>query len=224
MRKRILIGLLPLLILLVAVGCYAIVLFISLGGSINTILRENYASVVACQNMKESAERMDSALFFTLAGQWDLSRKMYDDNLPVFNQNLAAELNNITINGEGPLAYKVRDLHGQYVRLVDRFLATSDLDERRRMYFDQMLPLFTDIKNTAQAILELNQRNMIAADKEARELSATSIRYMVIAMVVGLAGALFFAQRLFRSILTPIRSLTSLRGLTSRSSTNRCTD
>ena len=71
MRKRILIGLLPLLVLLVAIGCYAIALFFRLGGAIDTILRENYASVVACQNMKESAERMDSALFFTLAGQWD---------------------------------------------------------------------------------------------------------------------------------------------------------
>src|ERR1035441_8215916 len=97
MRKRILIGLLPLLVLLVAIGCYAIALFFRLGGAIDTILRENYLSVVASQNMKESAERMDSALFFTLAGQWDLSRKMYDENLPLFNQNLEVELNNVTI-------------------------------------------------------------------------------------------------------------------------------
>src|SRR5471032_2366738 len=111
MRKRILIGLLPLLVLLVAIGCYAIALFFRLGGAIDTILRENYASVVACQNMKEYAERMDSALFFTLAGQSDLSRRMYDENLPIFDQNLQAELSNITITGEGPLAYRVRDLH-----------------------------------------------------------------------------------------------------------------
>ena len=133
---------------------------------------------------------------------------MYDENLPVFEQNLKAELNNITIPGEGDLAYKVRDLHQQYVGKVNSFLATSDLDQRRAMYFGQMLPLFTEIKNTAQAILDLNQNNMINADKEARALAATSVRAMLIAMAVGFAGALYFAHLLQRSILTPIQSLT----------------
>jgi HAMP domain-containing protein len=202
MRKRILIGLLPLLVLLVAIGCYAIALFFRLGGAIDTILRENYASVVACQNMKESAERMDSALFFTFAGQWDLSHKMYDENLNV-------ELHNITINGEGDLAYKLRDLHQQYIAKVNTFLSTSDNEQRRAMYFGQMLPLFTQVKDTAQQILELNQNNMIKADHDARTLSATSVEYMVIAMIIGLAGALYFAHLLQRSILKPIQSLTS---------------
>ncbi len=210
MRKRILIGLLPLLALLVAIGCYAIALFFRLGGAIDTILRENYASVVACQNMKESAERMDSALFFTLAGQSDLSRKMYDENLPIFNQNLDAEMHNITIlPTEQILADKLNGLHQQYVQLVSRFLATTDLEQRRQMYFGQMLPLFTDIKNTAQAILELNQNNMILADHQARDQSARSIQYMVVAMILGLAGALGFVHLLLRSTLTPIHSLTA---------------
>ncbi|MGA3171081.1 MAG: ATP-binding protein [Chthoniobacteraceae bacterium] len=210
MRKRILISLLPLLALLVAVGCYAIVLFVRLGGSIDVIMHENYDSVVACQNMKESAERMDSALCFTLAGEWDRASRMYDENLPIFERNLQAELNNITLPGEGDLAHKVQNLHEQYVTKVKTFLSTSDLNQRRAMYFGQMLPLFTDIKNTAQQILELNQNNMIRADHEARAVSATSVKYMVIAMVVGLAGALVFVQLLLRSILTPIQSLTGL--------------
>jgi signal transduction histidine kinase len=210
MRKRFFIGLLPLLALLVAIGCYAVALFFRLGGAIDTILRENYASVVACQNMKESAERMDSALFFTLAGQSDLSRKMYDENLPIFNQNLDAEMHNITIlPTEQILADKLNGLHQRYVQLVSRFLATTDLEQRRQMYFGQMLPLFTDIKNTAQAILELNQNNMILADHQARDQSARSIQYMVVAMLLGLAGALGFIHLLLRSTLTPIHSLTA---------------
>jgi signal transduction histidine kinase len=162
--------------------------------------------------MKESAERMDSALSFTLAGQWDLSRRMYDENLPIFERNLQAELSNITLPGEAELAFKVRDLHQQYVQKAKAFLAIQDLNQRQAMYFSQMLPLFTEIKNTAQAILELNQNNMILADHKARELSATSIRYMVVAVAVGLAGALCFVHLLLRSILTPIQSLTRFSG------------
>jgi NtrC-family two-component system sensor histidine kinase KinB len=208
MRKRILIGLLPLLVLLVAIGCYAIVLFFQFGGAIDAILHQNYDSIVASQNMKESAERMDSALFFTLAGQSDRARAMYDENLPLFEQNLNKELNNITLPGEQDLAFKVRDLHRQYIQLAQSFLATSDLAKRRDMYFSQMLPLFTEIKNTAQAILDLNQSNMVRADHSARDLSATSIKYMLVAMVLGLVGALGFVHLLLRSILSPIQSLT----------------
>ena len=77
------------------------------------------------------------------------------------------------------------------------------------MYFGEMLPLFTEIKNTAQSILELNQNNMVQADRDARELSALSTRYMVIAILIGLVLALYFASRLQRSILRPIQALTS---------------
>ena len=85
MRKRILIGLLPLFVLLLVIGIYAVSLFTKLGGAIDVILRENYVSIVAAQNMKEAAERMDSALFFTLAGQEEMGRKICtQDNLPGF--------------------------------------------------------------------------------------------------------------------------------------------
>jgi len=69
MKLRIFIGLAPLFMLLVAMGAYAVLLFAKLGNSVDTILRENYRSVLAGQQMKESAERMDSALFFSLVGE-----------------------------------------------------------------------------------------------------------------------------------------------------------
>ncbi len=42
-----------------------------LGQAIDVILKENYRSVVACQEMKESLERIDSGILFTLAGNED---------------------------------------------------------------------------------------------------------------------------------------------------------
>src|SRR5476651_1419732 len=100
MRKRILIGLLPLLVLLLVMGIYAVSLFAKLGGAVDVILRENFRSVLAAQNMKEAAERMDSGLFFSLVGEEQRGRQMYNENLPIFRKNLTAELNNITLPGE----------------------------------------------------------------------------------------------------------------------------
>ncbi len=141
--------------LLLAIGICAVALFTKLGGAIDVVLRENYASIVAAQNMKESAERMDSALFFTLAGEEERARKMYQENLPLFEENLTVENGNVTIHPkEDEFAAKLTKLHKQYAGLATQYFAMTDLGARQQMYFNQMLPKFTDIKDTAQAILE----------------------------------------------------------------------
>ena len=210
MRKQILLGLLPLFVLLLAIGICAVVLFTKLGGAIDVILKENYESILACQQMKESAERMDSALFFTLAGGDELSRKMYDENLPIFEKNLAIENGNVTIHPtEDTLARDITQLHKEYLDLAVQYLATADLNARRKMYFEKMLPKFTDVKNTAEAILELNQKNMVKASAEAQQLSRDSTISMAFGILGAVAIAFFFAYRLQRAILNPINTLTA---------------
>ena len=108
MKRRILLWLCPILILFVGVGLYAVLLFNRLGGSIDVILRENYQSVLAGQQMKESAERMDSGLSFGLAGEERRGRDLFNENTPLFQKSLRDELNNITIPGEGEIAEKIR--------------------------------------------------------------------------------------------------------------------
>jgi NtrC-family two-component system sensor histidine kinase KinB len=208
LRNRIVLGLAPIFILLIAMGIYAVSLFTKLGGAIDVILRENFRSVLAAQNMKESAERMDSALLFALVGEENRGRQLYQENLPIFRKNLHIELNNITLPGEQELADKVAQLHDQYVKRAEAFWASADLNERRRMYFGEMLPTFTAIKDTANAILGINQDNMVKADREARALSAKSTRYMIIVLGSGLLIAALFATSLQKSILRPIKALT----------------
>ena len=210
MKRRIFFGLAPLFILLVAIGTFAISLFAKLGNSVDVILRENFRSVLAGQQMKETAERMDSALFFSLAGEEERGRKLYAENLPAFRESLRTELGNITLPGEQELANKVQRLHGEYAAKADAFWQTKDSEMRRKMYFGEMLPAFTEIKDTAQAIIRINQDNMVQADRDARHLSAQSTRYMVIAIGAGIAGAIYFAARLQRSILQPIQALTAV--------------
>lgn len=202
-------GLLPLFVLLLAIGICAVGLFTKLGGAIDVILRENYASILAAQNMKESAERMDSALFFTLAGEEERARKMYDENLPLFEENLRTENGNITIRGEGELASKLTRLHKEYAAQAAKYFTVADPAARRQMYFNVMLPMFSEIKDTAQAVLKLNQDNMVSANAKARRLSTESTISMAVAILCAAAIALFFAYRLQRSILNPITALTA---------------
>lgn len=210
MKRRIFLGLAPLFLLLLAMGTYAIVLFAKLGNQVDVILRENFRSVLAGQQMKETAERMDSALFFSLEGEDERGRKLYAQNLHLFRESLRTELGNITVPGERELTEKLREIHEKYAQSAERFWEAKDVEDRRKMYFDEILPVFTGIKDTAQEIIHINQNNMVQADSEARRVAALSTRYMIVAVIVGIAGAVFFAVRLQRSILKPIYALTAV--------------
>jgi NtrC-family two-component system sensor histidine kinase KinB len=210
MKRRILLWLCPILILFLGVGLYAVWLFNRLGPSIDVILKENYQSVLAGQQMKESAERMDSGLSFALAGEERRGRDLFNENDPIFQESLQKELHNITLPGEGELANKIREAETRYQTLAQTFWDTSEAEPRRKMYFSELLPLFTEIKNNAQEVIRINQENMVQADHHARALSADSTRAMVILLVFGIALALSLGYGLQRTILRPIQTLTAV--------------
>ena len=210
MKRRIFLGLAPIFVLIVAMGAYAVLLFAKLGTRVDVILRENFRSVLAGQQMKEASERMDSGLFFSLVGEEERGRNLYTQNLPVFLEALRIESGNITLPGEDRLAAELRSSHDLYAARAEAFWQTADLEKRRTMYFGELLPLFTQIKNTAQEVVSINQDAMVKADRDARDLSARSTRYMIVASGLGIAAAIFFAVRLQKAILSPIQALTAV--------------
>jgi NtrC-family two-component system sensor histidine kinase KinB len=205
MKKRIFLGLAPMLILFLGIGLYAVWLFSQLGSRIDVILRENFQSIVAGQQMKESAERMDSGLSFALTGEEERGRALFDSNVPIFQENLRIELGNITLPGEGDLANRIQQSEARYLERAKVFWA--DPKARRDMYFSELLPLFTSIKNDAQEVIRINEENMVQADHDARNVSAQSIRAMILALGVGVVVAILFGLGLQQAILRPIQSL-----------------
>jgi two-component system, NtrC family, sensor histidine kinase KinB len=210
MKRRIFFGIAPILLLVAAIGVYAIVLFRSLGSKIDLLLKENYRSVVAGQQMKESLERMDSAAFFTLVGEDARGRQLYQQNEPVFAQNLRIEEHNVTLPGEQALADSLHSLFANYSSEIAKFWNLTDLEQKRRVYFETLLPVATRIKDTAQEVIRINEENMLAENQEARTLSSKSIRLMILGGLVGIGASLFFAFWLQRSLVRPLQRLTGV--------------
>jgi two-component system, NtrC family, sensor histidine kinase KinB len=91
LNRRLLLGIAPVLLIFLAVGIYAIFLFSKLGGAIDVIMRENYRSVVASQNMKVATERMNSGLLLMLSGDENAGRQVFQQNVPFFEANSTVE-------------------------------------------------------------------------------------------------------------------------------------
>jgi two-component system, NtrC family, sensor histidine kinase KinB len=183
---------------------------VSIAWQQNLLLKENYRSVVAGQQMKESLERMDSAAFFTLVGEDARGRQLYQQNEPVFAQNLRIEEHNVTLPGEQALADSLHSLFANYSSEIAKFWNLTDLEQKRRVYFETLLPVATRIKDTAQEVIRINEENMLAENQEARTLSSKSIRLMILGGLVGIGASLFFAFWLQRSLVRPLQRLTGV--------------
>jgi two-component system, NtrC family, sensor histidine kinase KinB len=208
LRPKLALGFGGLLLVLLATGWQSVNLLDRLGGSIDVILRENYRSVIAAQDMKEALERMDSGALFALAGETARGRRLAVEHLPRFEEALAVERGNVTLPGEGALAGRVARLFAQYRAALPRVLDDRQLAERRAVYFRTLLPLFQQIKATATEILRLNQANILAANARARDLAASARRRMVLLLAVGTLLAAGFVAFLSRAMLRPLRQLT----------------
>jgi signal transduction histidine kinase len=207
-RHKIVIGFGGLAVIVAVIGVLTIAHIDDLGQSIDVILRENYRSVIACQDMKEALERIDSAVLFSFAGRADQGREIIEENTRKFRSALDVELGNVTLPGEGERAERIRDLFVRYGESIGAVTDTSlPLEDRRSAYFNALLPLFQETKGLAQEILEMNQANMTSANDAARRQADTAHRHVVLAIVLCAAVAVPFSFLAHRWILKPVRKL-----------------
>jgi len=156
------------------------------------ILSENYESVVAAQNMKESLERQDSAVLFAELGQTDRAKRQLDEHQKRFDAAFARAAGNITEPGERDVIDEIRRERSDYY---------ASFDERAN-YFERVEPRFDALRASVDHLLQLNQAAMLRKSADARRLTARSIA-MTIAVslslvVAGLGFAVFLSTQIDR--------------------------
>ena len=208
LRQKLLLGFGGLLLIMLIGGIQSIIQFRYLGKSIDVILKENYRSVVACQDMKEALERMDSGVIFMFLGYQKEGTDLIRKNESAFGNALDIELHNITVPGEREKATDLKVLYAAYLESLHKAENQNlPLNLRRQLYFKELLPLFQQVKNTADEILQMNQNNMHEANDLARKQAAKAQRYTVIFLFFGAAIAVAFIIFVGKWILNPINSL-----------------
>ena len=208
LRQKISLGFAGLLIIVLVIGIQSILYLTRLGESIDVILKENYRSVIACQQMKEALERIDSGLLFILLGDTEKGEELVLKNEGVFEKALQIELNNITVPGEGEKAAQIQALYGRYITALNSVKDTAEPAGRRReAYFSGVLPFFGQIKSTAEEILQMNQQNMSDANNQARYNASHARSQMYVLLIIGTFIALAFIFFAGRWILRPIQRL-----------------
>ena len=207
-RQKLMLGFGGLLSIVAVIGVLTMVQIGDLGRAIDVILKENYRSVVACQEMKESLERIDSGILFTLAGNEEEGDKLISEYTSKFRVALDAELDNITIPGEREMSNRIKTLFDEYLKAIPLVTEVQgSLQERQAAYFSTAQPIFMEIKKIAQDILTINQNNMSEANDAARRRADSAHRSMLIAIIISAILAILFSYLAHRWILRPINKL-----------------
>lgn len=207
LRRRLRLGLGAMVAALAILSIAAVFALDRLGGAVATILRENYASVVLCEQMKEALERQDSAALFAAVGNERIAAPMLAENRGTFDDAFAREQQNLTVPGEAEVVREIGGLYRDYVSTVDRVFAGPS-EGRSEAYFRELLPRFTRIKDLVQKVLHLNQTSMEEADHQAKQLARRTVRTAILVSTTAVLFALWFAWRLPRTITRPIEGLT----------------
>jgi len=210
LRAKLLTGYGVFIVALVALGAWSAWRLHDMSKVSRRIISENYDSVVAAQEMKESLERQDSAALFALLGARERALGQLREHRARFDQNFQKAANNITEPGEPEAIDAIRRDRDIYYRRFDGFInrTTADNTWLRSQYFTQLEPQFNKLRADCEHLLQLNQRAMLAkAEAAAGVAQLWFYRTLVIASIL-VAASLVLAFLLAERIVGPLRRLT----------------
>jgi signal transduction histidine kinase/HAMP domain-containing protein len=207
-RQKLFAGFFILLLVAISVGLQSIRKFDDLGKAVDVIMEENYRSVIACQDMKEALERMDSGILYALLGEEDQAGYFIEMYQSRFDEALALERANITLPGEQEKVDHIAAGFKGYGEALQHLKKSADPPvNRMRFYFNELFPMFQALKTDIQAVLEINQQHMQHANAtayaKARKAKHDMVVFLLLCIVVSTAF-IFFSNRW---ILHPIRQL-----------------
>ena len=205
LRTRLFLSLLPFVVILLAMGLYAIALFSRLANSVDVAVTRHYQSIFAAQVMNQSLagmEREAQPATDTRTGE----NKLFAEHQQRFEDNLAVQRNNITTPG-------LKELNDQLTTNYVAFLkALAAPDALRAPEERPGEPTVASIAARMNALLEKvreqNYQAVLATSNRIQQSTRDVTRLVIFGMIIVLAITVYTCYQLGRSILRPIQLLT----------------
>jgi signal transduction histidine kinase len=215
LRQKLLLAQLPMVLTLITIGAISVHTARVLGRGSQSILKDNYRSVLAAERMKDSLQRMDSAALFFALGERDLAARQGRENRPRFEAELDAQQHNITEVGEAEATAKLAKGWKEYLALYDQLTALTgvantpagpqaDPTDAKRFYFAKLEPELLAVKDAADLVLAINEDAMVRKSDLARREMESADEFLLfataLALVLGIVISAVFTTRLLRPL------------------------
>ena len=207
LRTRLLLGLVPLLLIVVGIGLYAISVSRELAGSLSRDLVNNYRALEACQQMRAAATSM-SALTDGPRADLAAARRAFDEQRAAFKRELMGQAASSAGSPRAQLVQALDEAFQRFSTAGDRRLALGGgVGSRSELQENSVAA-----GGVLRAIEQLTQWDAAAAQRTAarvEQLAATTERVLITAIVGAFVLSVFVAWRLAAALLRPIQALTA---------------
>ncbi|HAU36421.1 MAG TPA: PAS domain-containing sensor histidine kinase [Phycisphaerales bacterium] len=209
LRKRILIGYGITLALLAVVVIWAVVNLVGLGQASDAILRENYKSILAAENMIDAIERQDSATLLVMLDYGDEGLAQFRENENQFLQWLGRAKDNITIPGEADIIASIESDYSAYLVNFSKLREMRGSSPRQagEFYHETVLPSFKNVRDEAVQLREINQVTMETASRRAETVAHRAILSTAVVAAAAIGLGLVFSLLLSKRLVRPIRQI-----------------
>ena len=206
LRKKIFLGYGITLVLMALILIWAFHNLWNLGQASDAILRENYRSILAAENMVYALERQDSAVLLLLLGYEEEGWKQFRENEGQFFQWLGRAKDNITIAGEDKIVGAIETGYAAYLNFTSAIkpISISGPGKAATLYHEALLPSFLKVREACIHLREINQENMYKVSDRATLIANRAIWSMgiigVAAVAIGIGFSLFLSNLLVRPV------------------------
>jgi NtrC-family two-component system sensor histidine kinase KinB len=205
LKRKILVGYGVAFALMAVVVVWAVANLVSLGRASDAILRENYRSILAAENMINALERQDSGVLLMLLGRRDAGMAQFRTNEAAFLEWLGRAKDNITIGGEAELVESIESSYGNYREIPAKLSpAAGSQSASAQFYEESVRNVFLRVREHCVELRALNEKTMYAASLRAGRVAERAIWSTATvagsALMLALVFSLLMADRIVRPL------------------------
>jgi len=196
--------------LLGVVLLWAIANLISLGRATAAILRENYRSIQAAENMLQALAGQDKIIRESIFGLADDTMAQFRKEEARFFQSLAKAKDNITIEDEDAVLDTLESEYLGFLDQVGRLFATESSAQSGTLlgYQRDVQPSVEQVSAACRQLRTLNEEFMFAASTKAGQVATRAIWSTLAVGLVALVLGIGFSTQFSRRLVRPVGELT----------------
>lgn len=208
LRARIFLNLIPFIVILIAVGVFALFLFSQLASTVGQTITENYESDASAVEMIKAVGRMDIALD-PRKDDKATARLMFDTNARLFEEQLHLQSTNRTMLA---LTNVLSEMRSNFLTL--RAVSRDMLDpaasrpDQRALYDNEVVPRILALNRLLDRLREATRNSIFATGRTLRDSTRTITSLLVLGLLVALVISAYASFKLGKAILHPIQTLT----------------
>lgn len=209
LRTRIFLNLIPFIVILIAVGAYALFLFSRLANTVDQTITVNYHSDAAAVEMMLAVERMDAALDRSRKEEKSSAQLMFDTNRRIFDEKLQSQLTNAAVMAElsGVLQLKTNLVALQ--RAAQGMFATNVSRADQDRQYNETILITDGLKRSLNGIREEIRKNIFATGETIQHTNSRITSLLILGLGVAVLITFIASYKLGKAILKPIQTLTN---------------